>query len=161
MTQTLGSLVDLSNVLDVNARNVKVRVRACKVIGNDPERWIGISPSLVIEDGVLQEDGSYKFKGKYLFPTICVGANPEANFADGYKEKIKGNQHLIDLQYFLKACGIDANQLVIENHFVKTDLDALCEQIINAVLTVNIGVKKDKSDNIVNNYRQITDDQVV
>lgn len=152
---------DLTNIKEDRsvmepASNVVVRIKEVKRIGKDPSRWLGIQPTFVVEEGIQDGDGTVRYKGFHLYGTICIYANPEADFSPAYLDKIKRRKHLVDLMYFVKAIGLDLKQVIIDEDFFSS--------LKGKKLLVNVLKQKNDEgefENKVASYKAIPDSDLI
>lgn len=153
----IGDLTDVKEDKPVMepARNVLVRIKDCAIIGKEPERWQGLQPTFVVEEGVICDDGQTRFKGFHLRGLICIYANPNAYEGD-YAEKIKKRKHLVDLKYFLMALGMDTANVAINDEFL---VELKGKQLyVNVLKTKN---KDGDEENKVSGFKAVPADNLI
>ena len=151
----IGDLDDVveQKTLIPPTRGVKLRIKKVKPVESKDQKWLGMNVALVLEDGVvIEEGGEPKYKGMAVYQTVTYYADPEKYTKNYFKTK----QHLVDLKNLMKATTLSDPTTINDKTFEELVGQVVIGNIVQVAETrKNEDGDKEKTGVMINEVKNI------
>jgi len=136
-----------------------------------PRSWKWIDLTLICDGYLINEE--MKYKNKYVFARICYFADHQYYIAKEdakeipskfpYDKQIAASQHLLDLKAVINAACPSIKAQVKGDFQGINDASAqlIVDSVKNQVMTANVTISKDGSENVLRYYKAVKTEDMV